>query len=98
MTELRFVAACLEGGGRSFPTAEHAACSAADILETADRRFRKLLNSLPPESALPLEDAALQLASAWSEESFERGFAAGMKLMRQALDRNVLSVDRQRCE
>jgi len=94
MTELRFVAACLEGGGRSFPTMEHTDCPTADHLKAADRYFRSLLNTLPPESALLLEDAALQLASAWSEDSFERGLAAGMKLMYQTLEKNVFFTGR----
>ena len=85
MNELRFVAACLEGEGRSFPTPESIQNPYDQNRKNAEYVFRKALKSCP--SKLEMEDAVLQLVTAWIDESFERGFAAGMRLAAQALVR-----------
>ena len=83
MNELRFVAACLEGEGRSFPTMDSVKNSFADERKAAERRFREMLESCPKELKLEFEDSVLRLVTAWSDESFERGFVAGMRLSAQ---------------
>ncbi len=85
MNELRFVAACLQGGGRNFPTLEHVEKSTADTRREVEEAFHRWLASLPQELTVDAEDAALSLTSAWMDESFERGFVAGMRLMCQVL-------------
>lgn len=95
MSELRFVAACLEGGGKSFPTPEYFNMSSKEKIESARRGFYQLLDTLPNEFILPIEDAALHLACAYAEEGFERGFSAGMRLMNQTLHETILFTDRR---
>lgn len=87
MNELRFVAACLEGGGRSLPTPESIRNSASEEREHAERIFRKMLEECPKQLELDIENAVLQLVTAWIDESFERGFVSGMRLAAQALIR-----------
>ena len=85
MTELRLTAACLQDGGRSLPTGEYLSKDAAEHRREAEHAFREWLNTLPEELILPAEDHTLSLTSAWIDESFERGFVAGMRLMCQVL-------------
>ena len=87
MNELRFVAACLEGEGTCFPSPENDEKSAAEERKNAQKDFRKLLNTLPKEAAMEMENSAYRVVSTWCSESFERGFAAGMRLAAQALVR-----------
>ena len=85
MNELRFVAACLQGDGRNFPTLESVKKSTAEARREAEESFHRWLASLPEELTVDAEDAALSLTCAWMDESFERGFIAGMRLMCQVL-------------
>ncbi len=85
MNELRFTALCLQGQGREFPTLEYAEKSAAAYREKAENEFRQWLGTMPQEMRLDIENHVLTLLSAWMDESFERGFTAGTRLMCQAL-------------
>lgn len=87
MNELRFVAACLEGEGVCFPSPDDDEKSAVEERKNAQEDLRKLLEALPKESAMELENSAYRVVSAWSAESFKRGFIAGMRLTAQALAR-----------
>lgn len=87
MNELRFVAACLEGEGTCFPSPEDVEESAVNERKDAQQAFSQLLETLPKESAMQLKNSAYRVVSAWSAESFERGFVAGMRLTAQALVR-----------
>ncbi len=88
MNELRLVAACLQGEGKEFPTLEHIAKSAVEIRKEAEEDFRQWLMTLPKELTNNAEDNALSLTNAWIDESYERGFVAGMRLMCQVLISN----------
>ena len=87
MNELRFVAACLEGEGTCFPSPENDEKSAVEERKDAQKEFRKLLDTLPKEAAMKMESSAYRVVSAWCTESFERGFAAGMRLTAQVFVR-----------
>ena len=80
MNELRFVAACLEGEGICFPSPEGSSENTVQQRKNAEREFRQLLTDLPKDKAMKLEERAFQLVNAWTDESYERGFAAGMRL------------------
>lgn len=80
MNELRFVAACLEGEGVSFPSPEDDEESTSQKRKKAQKAFHQLLDELSQETAMKLEDNALRMVNAWTDESYERGFAAGMRL------------------
>lgn len=80
MNELRFVAACLEGEGICFPSPENGSENTVQERKNAEREFRRLLDDLPKEKAMKLEERAFRLVNAWTDESYERGFAAGMRL------------------
>lgn len=85
MTELRLVAACLQEQGRGFPTLEHLEKSTTEHRKEEEQAFREWLNTLPEHLILPAENHTLSLTSAWIDESYERGFIAGMRLMCQIL-------------
>ena len=80
MNELRFVAACLEGEGACFPSPEDEQKNTVQERKNAEKRFRQLLHDLPQDKAMKLEDSAFRMVNAWTDESYERGFAAGMRL------------------
>ncbi len=88
MNELRFIAACLQGKGKNFPTLEHVEKSTVLRREEAKEAFRRRLATLPEELTVSAENNALSLASAWIDESYEKGFSAGMRLMCQVLTGN----------
>ncbi len=88
MNELRFTALCLQGQGREFPTLEYAEKSAAKYRKKAEDEFRQWLGTMPQEMRSDIESNALSLVSAWMDESYERGFTAGIRLMCQALTEN----------
>ena len=87
MNELRFVAACLEGKGISFPSPDEDVESILQERKDAETVFRRLLIRLPKETAMEMEDSVYRLVNAWTGESFERGFAAGIRLTAQAFVR-----------
>ena len=80
MNELRFVAACLEGEGVCFPSPEDSKEDTIQERKDAEKALRHLLADLPEERAMKLEECAFRLVNAWTDESFERGFSAGMRL------------------
>ena len=80
MNELRFVAACLEGEGTCFPSPEDDERNTVQERREAEKGFHQLLHELPQETAMKLEDSAFRLVNTWTSESYERGFAAGMRL------------------
>ena len=86
VNELRFAAACLEGDGTCCPSPDDEQ-SIAEECEDAQKAFRSLLETLPTELSIKLENGANRMSSAWSSESFERGFSAGVRLAAQILVR-----------
>lgn len=73
--------------GACFPSPEDVEESAVNVRKNAQQAFRNLVEALPKEKAMELENSAYCVVSAWSAENFERGFVAGMRLTAQALVR-----------
>ena len=87
MNELRFAAACLEGKGITYPSPDEDAESILQERKEAETVFRRLLVGLPKETAMQMEDSVYRLVNAWTGESFESGFVAGLRLTAQAFVR-----------
>ena len=85
MNELRLAALCLQAEGKALPTEEYLQKSMNEHRIEAEKEFRRLLNTLPKEMLFSVENSVLSLVSAWIDESYERGFMAGIRLMHQAL-------------
>ncbi len=85
MNELRLAALCLQAEGKELPTQEYLEKDMSEHRRNAEKDFQQLLSTLPQEMLFPVENTVLALVSSWIDESYERGFAAGMRLMHQAL-------------